>query len=136
VIRNIVRLLLRIDPPNIIEAEKLMHEEHCLELSQGNISRSTILFKMKISLLRGLHDEALRLAKFLSSEDQPILRIEADIEMISSILEMDIKKQLPDVGFTGKLNMWTGLCADHICFFTSCFNLVQFRSFSRIKIQF
>jgi hypothetical protein len=115
VIRNVARLLLRIDPPNIIEAEKLMHEEHCLELSQGNISRSTILVKMKISLLRGLHEEALRFAKFLSSEDQPILRIEADIEMIASILEMDIKKQLPDVGFTDKLNMWTGLCLHHVC---------------------
>ena len=108
-IRNIVRLLLRIDPPNIIEAEKLMEEEHCLELSQGTASRSTILFKMKISLLRGLQEEALRLAKFLLSEDQPILRIEADIEMISSLLEMDLKKQLPDVGFAGKLHMWSGL---------------------------
>jgi hypothetical protein len=101
---------LRIDPPNIIEAEKLMEEEHCLELSQGTASRSTILFKMKISLLRGLQEEALRLVKFLLSEDQPTLRIEADIEMISSLLEMDLKKQLPDVGFTGKLQMWAGLC--------------------------
>lgn len=109
VIRNIVRLLLCIDPPNIVEAEKLMEEEHCLELSQGTASRSTILFKMKISLLRGLPDEALRLTKFLLSEDQPIQRFEADIEMISSLLEMDLKKQLPDVGLAGKLNMWSGL---------------------------
>ena len=108
-IRNIVRLLLRIDPPNIIEAEKLMEEEHCLELSQGTASRSTILFKMKISLLRGLQEEALRLAKFLLSEDQPILRIEADIEMIYSLLKMDLKKQLADVGLAGKLHMWAGL---------------------------
>ena len=99
---------MRIDPPNIIEAEKLIDEEHCLELSLGTTSRSTILFKMKISLLRGLHDEALRLSKFLLSEDQAIVRIEADIEMISSLLEMDLKKQLPDVGFVGKLSMWTG----------------------------
>ena len=109
VVKNIVRLLLRIDPPNIIEAEKLIDEEHCLELSLGTTSRSTILFKMKISLLRGLHDEALRLAKFLLTEDQAIIRIEADVEMISSLLEMDLKKQLPDVGFVGKLNMWAGL---------------------------
>jgi hypothetical protein len=117
VIRNIVRLLLSIDPPNIIEAEKLMQEEHCLELSQGSMSRSTILFKMKISLLRGLPEEALRIAKFLLSEDQPILRIEADVEMISSLLEMDIKKQLPDLGFAGKLNIWAGLCAHFYRFF-------------------
>ena len=109
VIRNIVRLLLSIDPPNIIEAEKLMQEEHCLELSQGTASRSTVLFKMKISLLRGLQEEALRLTKFLVSEDHPIQRIEADIETISSLLEMDLKKQLPDVGFAGKLNMWAGM---------------------------
>jgi hypothetical protein len=102
---------LCIDPPNIVEAEKLMEEEHCLELSQGTASRSTILFKMKISLLRGLPDEALRLTKFLVSEDQPIQRFEADIEMISSLLEMDLKKQLPDVGLAGKLNMWSGLAA-------------------------
>jgi hypothetical protein len=140
VIRNTVRLLLRIDPPNIIEAEKLMHEQHCLELTQGNISRSTILLKMKISLLRGLHEEALRLAKFLLSEDEPVIRIEADIEVISSILEMDMKKQLPDVGSTCKLNMWSGLCKYvHITFFKFCMirlHMERFRSFSRIEIQF
>jgi hypothetical protein len=114
VVRNIVRLLLRIDPPNITEAEKLIDEEHCFELSHGTASRSTILFKMKISLIRGLHEEALRLIKFLLSEDQPILRTEADVEMIASMLEMDLKKQLPDVGFIGKLNMWAGLFV-HLC---------------------
>jgi hypothetical protein len=40
---------------------------------------------------------------------QSFPRTEADIEMISSLLEMDLKKQLPDVGFVGKLNMWAGL---------------------------
>ncbi len=112
-----------------------MEEEHCLEISQGTASRSTILFKMKISLLRGLQEEALRLAKFLVSEDQPIQRIEADIEMISSLLEMDLKKQLPDVGFADKLNMWAG------CSLTRFFRLItsshtqHIRSFSRIKLQ-
>ncbi len=135
VTRNIARLLLSIDPPNIVEAEKLMEEEHCLELSQGTASRSTILFKMKISLLRGLQEEALRLAKFLVAENQPIQRIEADIEMISSLLEMDLKKQLPDVGFAGKLNLWAG------CWLTRFFRaftsslIQQFRSFSRTKLQ-
>ena len=139
VIRNIVRLLLSIDPPNIIEAEKLMQEEHCLELSQGSMSRCTILFKMKISLLRGLPEEALRLAKFLLSEDQPILRIEADVEIISSLLEMDIKKQLPDLGFAGKLNIWAGSCAlllkNISFFFIVSPHLMRIRSFSRVEIQ-